>query len=200
MMWFCTKKTAGDDSCAVQRPGIYELRKEDTCLIDILAEAGGGVLTQGDAGAIAITRKVGDKQEVITADAAPGLTGRSGGGDNPRLMPDDLILCRKAIKTRWSWAKCAAPGSYLVKEQTRILDLLAQAGGAAERAGEELFLTRDGAAKRIELRALERLGLQNDRVRPGDVLYIPEGRNQVLVLGEVRSPGYFQFRAGGIAS
>ncbi len=89
------------------------------------------------------------------------------------------------------------PGSYLVKEQTRILDLLAQAGGAAERAGEELFLTRDGAAKRIELRALERLGLQNDRVRPGDVLYIPEGRNQVLVLGEVRSPGYFQFRAGG---
>lgn len=65
-----------------------------------------------------------------------------------------------------------------------------------ERAGDELFLTRDGETKKIELRALERLGLQNERVRPGDVLYIPEGRNQVLVLGEVRSPGYYQFRAG----
>ncbi len=179
---------------AVQRPGIYELRKEDTCLIDILAEAG-GVLTQGDAGAIAITRKVGDKQEVITADAAPGLTGRSG-GDNPRLMPDDLIFVPEGYQNALVLGQVRSPGSYLVKEQTRILDLLAQAGGAAERAGEELFLTRDGAAKRIELRALERLGLQNDRVRPGDVLYIPEGRNQVLVLGEVRSPGYFQFRAG----
>ncbi len=121
MMWFLyQKKQQVMILGAVQRPGIYELRKEDTCLIDILAEAGGGVLTQGDAGAIAITRKVGDKQEVITADAAPGLTGRSGGGDNPRLMPDDLILCRKAIKTRWSWAKCAAPPALILSKSRPV--------------------------------------------------------------------------------
>ncbi len=43
MMWFLyQKKQQVMILGAVQRPGIYELRKEDTCLIDILAEAGGG--------------------------------------------------------------------------------------------------------------------------------------------------------------
>ncbi len=179
---------------AVQRPGIYELRREDTRLIDVLVEAG-GILPAADGGAIAITRRQGAKQEVIRADATPGLTGRSG-GDNPRLMPDDLIFVPEGYQNALVLGQVRSPGSYLVKEQTRILDLLAQAGGTGERAGEELFLTRDGVARRIELRALERLGLQNDRVQAGDVLYIPEGRNQVLVLGEVRNPGYFQFRVG----
>jgi len=179
---------------AVQRPGVYELRREDTFLIDILAQAG-GVLPSGDASAISISRRVGEQQQVIPVDASPGLTGKEG-GDNPRLMADDLIFVPEGYQNALVLGQVRSPGSYQVREQTRILDLLAQAGGTVERAGDELFLTRDGETKKIELRALERLGLQNERVRPGDVLYIPEGRNQVLVLGEVRSPGYYQFRAG----
>ena len=89
-----------------------------------------------------------------------------------------------------------SPGSFEVREQTRVLDLLAKAGGTSDRAGEELTLLRDGVATVIDLGALERLGLQNEKVLPGDVIYVAEGSRQVLVLGEVEKPGSYQFRRG----
>src|SRR5690606_38572038 len=64
------------------------------------------------------------------------------------------------------------------------------------RAGEELTLIRDGVHKIIDLGALERLGLQNEKVLPGDVFYVAEDQRQVLVLGEVARPGVYQFRRG----
>lgn len=76
------------------------------------------------------------------------------------------------------------------------MDLLAKAGGTSDRAGEELTLLRDGVATVIDLGALERLGLQNEKVLPGDVIYVAEGSRQVLVLGEVEKPGSYQFRRG----
>ena len=68
--------------------------------------------------------------------------------------------------------------------------------GTTDRAGEELTLTRDGVAKTVDIGALERFGLQNEPVEPGDVIFVPEGERRVLILGEVRSPGYHQFRPG----
>jgi polysaccharide export outer membrane protein len=178
---------------AVRAPGLYVLNKE-THLVDILAQAG-GVLPSGDASSVSITRKYGADQEMVLVNALPSLTGKTG-GENPRLQPDDLIFVPEGYQNALVLGQVRTPGSYLVNEQTRLLDLLAQAGGTQELAGEKLVLTRAGVAKEIELGPLERLGLQNEQVLPGDVLYIPEGRKQVLVLGEVRNPGYFQIRSG----
>lgn len=178
---------------AVKVPGVYVLNKE-THLVDILAQAG-GILPSGDGSSVSITRKLGADQEIVVVNATPSLTGKPG-GENPRLYPDDLIFVPEGYQNALVLGQVRIPGSYLVTEQTRLLDLLAQAGGTQESAGEKLILTRSGVAKEIELGALERLGLQNEKVHPGDVLYIPEGRKQVLVLGEVRNPGYFQIRSG----
>lgn len=178
---------------AVRSPGLYSLQK-DSNLIDILALAG-GVLPTGDSQAITISRKLDSAQEIMVVNAAPVLQGKMG-GDNPPLFADDLIFVPEGYQNALILGQVRTPGSYVVKEQTKLLDLLAQAGGSLDRAGEELILTRAGEARTIDLGGLERLGLQNERVLPGDVLYIPEGRKQVLVLGEVRNPGYFQFRQG----
>ena len=178
---------------AVRSPGLYTLQS-DTYLIDLLVRAG-GILPGADASAVSITRRSNGEQEVHVVDVEPGLSGR-GGGENPRLLADDLIFVPEGYQNALVLGQVRSPGSYVVKEHTRILDLLAQAGGTVDRAGDELTITRDGDVMHIDLGALERLGLQNEKVLPGDVLYVPEGSRQVLILGEVRSPGYYQFRRG----
>ena len=178
---------------AVSSPGIYTLHSE-AHLIDILARAG-GVSASGDPSTVAITRSGDSGQEILVVNAEPGLKGQAG-GENPRLFADDLIFVPDGYQNALVLGQVRTPGSYIVREQTRMLDLLAEAGGTAERAGDELTLTRDGVVKTIDLGALERLGLQNDKVLPGDIVYVSEGRRQVLVLGEVRSPGYYQFGHG----
>ena len=178
---------------AVSSPGIYTLHSE-AHLIDILARAG-GVSASGDPSTVAITRSGDSGQEILVVNAEPGLKGQAG-GENPRLFADDLIFVPDGYQNALVLGQVRTPGSYIVREQTRLLDLLAEAGGTAERAGDELTLTRDGVVKTIDLGALERLGLQNDKVLPGDILYVSEGRRQVLVLGEVQSPGYYQFGHG----
>lgn len=178
---------------AVRSPGLYPLHSEAK-LVDVLVRAG-GVLPGADASAVSITRQTGGEQEILVVDVQPALSGRMG-GENPSLRPDDLIFVPEGYQNALVLGAVRSPGAYEVREQSRILDVLAAAGGTAERAGEELTLTRNGVVKRIDLGALERLGLQNEKVLPGDVLYVPEGRRQVLVLGEVRSPGYYQFRHG----
>lgn len=178
---------------AVRTPGIYTLHSE-THLIEILAQAG-GVLASGDASQVAITRNDDQKQEVLIVNAEPGLKGRQG-GENPLLSADDLIFVPDGYQNALVLGEVRVPGAYVVQEHTRLLDLLAEAGGPSDRAGDELTLTRNGAVTTIDLGALERLGLQNEKIQPGDVVYVGEGRRQVLVLGEVRNPGYYQFRSG----
>jgi protein involved in polysaccharide export with SLBB domain len=178
---------------AVRNPGIYTLHS-DAHLVDILARAG-GVTAAGDASAVAITRKGISDQEILIVNAQPGLSGRTG-GDNPRLVADDLIFVPEGYRNALVLGQVRSPGSYALDEQTRLLDLLARAGGTTDRAGEELTLTRDGVAKTVDIGALERFGLQNEPVEPGDVIFVPEGERRVLILGEVRSPGYHQFRPG----
>src|SRR5690606_24636973 len=177
---------------AVQNPGVYPLHSEAT-LLEIIARAG-GVLPTGDPSAIAITRR-GAGQELIVADLQPALSGRTG-GDNPTVDPDDVIFVPEGYQNALVLGAVRSPGSFAVREQWRILDLLAEAGGTTERAGEELTLLRSGVTRTIDLGALERLGLQNERVLPGDVLYVAEGSRQVLVLGEVARPGAYEFRRG----
>lgn len=177
---------------AVQNPGVYPLHSEAT-LLEIIARAG-GVLPTGDPSAIAITRR-GTGQELIVADLQPALSGRTG-GDNPTVDPDDVIFVPEGYQNALVLGAVRSPGSFAVREQWRILDLLAEAGGTTERAGDELTLLRSGVTRTIDLGALERLGLQNERVLPGDVLYVAEGSRQVLVLGEVARPGAYEFRRG----
>lgn len=177
---------------AVQNPGVYPLHSEAT-LLEIIARAG-GVLPTGDPSAIVITRR-GAGQELIVADLQPALSGRTG-GDNPTVDPDDVIFVPEGYQNALVLGAVRSPGSFAVREQWRILDLLAEAGGTTERAGDELTLLRSGVTRTIDLGALERLGLQNERVLPGDVLYVAEGSRQVLVLGEVARPGAYEFRRG----
>ena len=57
-------------------------------------------------------------------------------------------------------------------------------------------MTRNESTVEIDLGALTRLGIGNQTILPGDVVYITEGKHQVLVLGEVANPGYHRLDFG----
>ena len=65
-----------------------------------------------------------------------------------------------------------SPGSYRLTETTRILDADCHGRGATDKVGQKLTLTRGGSTKEIDLGALTRLGLGNERLQAGDVLHI----------------------------
>ena len=100
-----------------------------------------------------------------------------------------------------------SPGSFVLRPQMRLAELVALAGGpklapegeaslSADLASARLV--RDGVALPISLeRALLGEPRHNVQVRAGDVLFVPSVRvRQIAVLGLVGQPKSFPFRAG----
>lgn len=175
----------------VLRPGSYPLT-EDTTILEVIATAG-GVTSQAAANRVTLTRTSGDEVELRELDLTLVQQGRQ---ENVMLAPGDVVFVPEGAPQVLVLGQVRSPGSYRVTEAARLLDVIAMAGGALDRAGQKLSLIRNGETREIDLGSLMRLGLGNERVLPGDVIHIPEGQQQVLVLGEVRSPGYYRFSFG----
>ena len=102
------------------------------------------------------------------------------------------------------------PGVYVLNPNTRVADIVAQAGGLMMESGEtrvELVdmadaeasrLVRDGEALPISVaQALLGVPQHNVRVYPSDLLYVPPMRNKMVwVLGSVNAAGQFPWREG----
>ena len=93
------------------------------------------------------------------------------------------------------------PGAYTVDSHTRLLDVLALAGGPASTADlSQATLTRvvDGGEEVVVIDINDVLANQSENValQGGDVLYLPPAR-QVLVMGEVNRPGSYTLPTGG---
>lgn len=106
------------------------------------------------------------------------------------------------------------PGRHEIKQQTRLLDVLAMAGGIKEytyaqgtpdlQAAADLersVLLRGGHMVLVDFKALlggapDDILFNNVRVQPGDTIYIPSGismDNKVFVLGMVNLPRVVRF-------
>lgn len=89
------------------------------------------------------------------------------------------------------------PGKYPIEQASTLLDLLAQAGGAAPSASDTLILMRanDPANTRreIDLTALLEKGdaTQNPEVMNGDVIYVPR-EPRYYIYGEIQRPGAYR--------
>jgi len=175
----------------VLRPGSYPVT-ESTRALEVIAEAG-GLTAQAAADRVMLTRTTGEEVELVQLDLAMVQQGRQA---NPIIQPGDVLFVPEGAPQVLVLGQVRSPGSYRLTETTRILDVIAMAGGATDKAGQKLTLTRGGSTKEIDLGALTRLGLGNERLQAGDVLHIAEGQQQVLILGEVRSPGYYRFNIG----
>lgn len=176
----------------VRQPGAYVL-KEHAGIFDILAMAG-STTDQAALDRVTITRQAGENvlvREVNLAQLQGTMTGRE-----IELLPGDVIFVPEGAPQALVLGRVARPGSYRLTDQTKLLDVLAMAGGPLENAGDRILITRGEKTVEVDLGALARLGIGNQTIQPGDVVYITEGRHQVLVLGEVANPGYYRLDFG----
>jgi polysaccharide export outer membrane protein len=86
------------------------------------------------------------------------------------------------------------PGQYFLDGTTRVLDLLAKAGGVAEDSGgdEAVLLRRNGTSQTLDLAALFRGDAsQNPVVNHGDTVNVLRAP-RFYIYGEVQKPGAYR--------
>ena len=91
------------------------------------------------------------------------------------------------------------PGTYELSGETRVLQLIARAGGPTGMAAlEQLKLSRGEEVLEIDLQALLNgtNPAENYLLQDGDVLYLPEEVLELSIFGEVARPGSYPWREG----
>jgi polysaccharide export outer membrane protein len=92
-------------------------------------------------------------------------------------------------------------GTFTYKNKLRLLEFISSVGGFTESANrKEIKVYRGTADKRqtfnVDLEEVIRSGnFANDfPLEPGDIVEVPQGRARIAVLGDVRNPGYYDYR------
>ena len=94
------------------------------------------------------------------------------------------------------------PGPVSVDDRPlTILDAVSRAGGFAQAADRRrAYLTRDDGQRLIDILALYETGRDDELLRDGDVLHIPDNHfNQVIVMGEVVAQTRVPIRDGRLS-
>jgi len=94
------------------------------------------------------------------------------------------------------------PGKYVLRRNMRVIDVLAEAGGASKEAGSQILITRqseDGAPRQIVVDR-DRLLSQNNQdsnilLQHGDILAVGE-KEVFYIRGEVNKPGAYLLESG----
>jgi len=114
------------------------------------------------------------------------------------VNPSVSILVSQYISQRVTvLGEVNKPGRYALDSASTLLDVLAEATGITQFAGDNVVLTRDSVRTEYSIAQLtaEQDPLKrNVWLKTGDVLYVP--RSQIFVLGEVQRPGNYRLEAG----
>ncbi|MHB9156398.1 MAG: SLBB domain-containing protein [Endomicrobiales bacterium] len=92
-------------------------------------------------------------------------------------------------------------GAYPYKENLRLLEFISSAGGFTESANrKEVKVYRGPSEKRrvftVNVEDIVRSGdfSKDFLLEPGDIIEVAKGQARVAILGDVRSPGYYDYR------
>ena len=172
----------------VTAPGALEVPRGSS-ISDAIALAGG--FAAGASRAVTVTRKTGASGVI---NLAPGNT------NDTKVQPGDLIVVAKSNDRIAVLGAVIKPGYFPLDAGAplQLAQALADAGGLSARAaGSRATLTRSGGQTvPLDLYALTVLGdeSQNLRLKPGDVVTIPEARG-ITIFGAVTKPGTYTLEA-----
>lgn len=178
----------------VQRPGPYDLlaARVESVSVPVAIGMAGGYTAYALRTYVTVIRK-GSEPERIP------LTAASQQQDAPadpgiRLFPGDTIVVPRISQRVSVLGEVASPGQYELLADDNILTMLSKAKGPTPKADQEraLLLRADGTQVQVSLRGLRDGTIRAEdlpRLQDGDVLLFLEGRNDVVVLGEVSNPG-----------
>lgn len=181
----------------VKKPGRILIRDEIQ-IGDALARAGGPD-EKADLSKVIVSRREGEPIEV---NLSSPFWRRVEGGDNQYILKDGDTLYVPPLGVVEVQGQVNSPGEISIRDQIRIGDALARAGGADDRADlSELVITRDDG-ERIEVSLPDQFweepadGETEHYLYDGDTLYVPNAYEveTIYVLGYVRNPGMYKIR------
>lgn len=182
---------------AVRTPGVISI-KDGTTLAEALATSGGPTPI-ADMRRVTITRT---DRSVVTVD----LTQTEKTGQLERdvtLQPGDFIVIPEGPPpTVLVMGEVVKPGSFQIQGQTRLLDILSQAGGPTPRGDlRHVKLTRQGesGSRVIDLEPFITQSSSPDPslnpvLQPGDAILVAQTDQRVYVMGRVSKPDVYQIK------
>jgi len=186
---------------AVARPGLYDAKPEWPCS-EALAAAGGLSPDVDPAECrMAIRPAAGGPSE--TVEIASVLR-HDGAVSEPALRGGDtLMIDAPEVMSVYVAGKVKNPGLYrLRKDKATVLDALTMAGGELDNSALTRISITHGAGptETYDLTAAIRSGSIDaaPRLRPMDVVLVPEDTGRVAVVGSVNEPGVFQLKGSDV--
>lgn len=181
---------------AVKQPGVYD-HKTGWRITELLAAAGGAEGEPSDC-TVSLLRASTGKQEMVD------LTGvmRADPEANLVLEPGD-VLTVQAVEHYpiYVMGRVKNPGMYRMRgDNTGLIASLTLAGGTlVDAALSRVSVTHvDGTIEIVDTThsIVEGKSENEFKLRPGDLVVVPESTARIAVLGTVREPGYFPLRDG----
>lgn len=181
----------------VSKPGSYAYT-DGMRVIDLLSLAGG------------VTQNAEARNSILNRDGKStplDLRKMLGEGDmsqNLALNPDDVLV----VPGRGGMGdgivvtilgQVNRPGTHPLPSGAKVSDAMVAANGLAPTAaGRKATITRAGLSAPLDLDAILNKGDLSGSIalQDGDLIFVPEARNEVTLLGQFQKPGLFNFRDG----
>ena len=180
----------------VRSPGVYPIPSGEASLAEVLAQAGGPLVTADLAGVrIYEGGSVRDYREAPIGADRVLFEGEA--ADNPEVYPGSVIYVPRGTIDVAVMGLVARPGTYEVEKGKTLLDLISLAGGLTPEADPSSLVLRrrsaSGDAERlvIDLQSLLAGSAPDHVLQDGDLLYV-QPTIRVYVAGEVRNNGVFR--------
>lgn len=167
----------------------------------------GGATEEGDLEHVTIRGadgelRVVDVQAIIRGEAE---------AEEVTLNPGDLVFVPRASREVKLLGYVQKQGEFAIREDMRVSDLIAQAGGPTRGGAQRsdmssvVVTSADGTSRTLDLTpVLTGAAPSNDQndpiLQPGDTVFVPMLRAEIMVLGQVTSPGAFEYMDGMTAT
>lgn len=183
----------------VKNPGPVALDREYSesamLLLDVIAKVG-GFGSDADKTKVVIIRKDGElkrfnlKKVVDEGDFS----------QNAIVQKGDIVFVPKSEQKIIVMGEVNNPSSFVFETPITLLELLSKTGGFTSSANRNnvLLIRNDNNAPQLIAFDLQRILesgdlSQNLVLQNGDIIYIPKDNKRVIVLGEVKNPGYYSY-------
>ncbi len=184
---------------AVNQPGAYDLILYGLDEISVSAAIGlaGGYSAQADRSYVTIVRQNREVERIdMGVTKTPVGHPRSG---QVMLRPGDTLIVPAVTETVALTGEINTPGRYPLQPDTTLLSLIAEAKGLTPLADPSrvVIIHPDGSQEEVDISGLAEGKLDAaklPKLHDGDVVLFPRTRNDVIVLGQVNTPGAIDLR------
>lgn len=180
----------------VTTPGVISIDRPMT-ILEVISRAG-GLSSSADKPNVVVIRKQQGVSTVLNLNLKRALQGDD--TQNIALVRDDIVYVPTDINKVYVMGEINTQGPVQFEPPFKILELLSKAGGFTANANKtDILLIRNenGESRVMPLdlqKALENGDFtQNLMLQNGDIVYVQKDHKRVIVLGEVKTPGYYNY-------